>query len=85
MANIPTWPRFGGAFSRGGHSSKAPLPAWPTPSAIVSAQVLRPAAKVQRTEPAQMLEAGAGIVYAADAPLAAEDAVIDVVFVDTVA
>jgi hypothetical protein len=29
--------------------------------------------------------AGAGLVDAADAPLAAEDAVIDVVFVDTVA
>ena len=32
-----------------------------------------------------MLGAGAGLVDAADAPLAAEDAVIDVVFLDTVA
>ncbi len=50
-----------------------------------SVRRLGPAGKVQPPEPAQMLGAGAGLVDAADAPLAAEDAGIGGVFVDAVA
>jgi hypothetical protein len=73
-------------------NSKAPLPAWPTPSTCAStprippsplpgAQVLGPAGKVQRPEPTQLLGPAADFIDAADVPPAAKDQIVGVVFV----
>ena len=71
MALLPTSPK----------PSIVPLPASPLGSRSHLPWLAR---CVQRPEPAQRLGAGARLIDAADAPLAAEDAVIGNVLVDTV-
>ena len=85
-------------LSKGGTHSIASLPFFPKPSTASSSPRTRPWPRpasppgsrsaspgVERPEPAEIGGAGVGLVDAADAPLATEHAVIDIVLIDAVA